>query len=181
MFLNVCHPSGSLAAKKVYPNFSYPIYQNQCMVFLAVNGSNYAEKVNVVSEEESLEKKNKPDGYLYASINERYEYAQSLGAKVKNPEPLSLERPEPSLAIIKGNFKNDDWVVFKEQYFPRWKAYIGGKEVPVMATNNDLILIKAAEGDRITLKNSLLPIEKISGFASSLGILLFLIFLIFMV
>ena len=181
MFLNVCHPSGSLAAKKVYPNFSYPIYQNQCMVFLAVNGSNYAEKVNVVSEEESLEKKNKPDGYLYASINERYEYAQSLGAKVKNPEPLSLERPEPSLAIIKGNFKNDDWVVFKEQYFPRWKAYIGGKEVPVMATNNDLILIKASEGDKITLKNSLLPIEKISGFLSSLGILLFLIFLIFMV
>ena len=48
LFLNVCHPSGNLVLNKVYPDFSYPIYQNDCMVFMVVNGSNYAEKVDLV-------------------------------------------------------------------------------------------------------------------------------------
>lgn len=177
LFLNVCHPSGSTAAKKVYPNFSYPIYQSQCNVFLVVNNSNYAEKVNVVDEEEEKSMKEKENGYLYVSVK-NLEYAQD--SRINNPEPLGFERPEPSLAIIKGDFKSGEWIVFKEQYFPRWKGYADGKELPVMATNSDLILVRAAEGDRIILKNSLLPIEKISGFLSSAGIILFLVFLMLM-
>lgn len=179
MFLNVCHPSGNMAAKKIYPNFSYPIYQNQCNVFLVVNNSNYAEKVNVVSEKEELEMKGNPNGHLYVSVNEKYKYGN--GAEVKNPGPLSFERPQPSLVEIKGDFKDGEWVVFKEQYFPRWKASISGKELEVVPSGNDLILIRAAEGNRIILQNKLLHIEKISGFLSSAGIILFLVFLMLMV
>jgi hypothetical protein len=177
LFLNVCHPTGNMAAKKVYPNFSYPIYQNQCNVFLVLNSSNYAEKANVVDEKEEKSMKGRENGHFYVSVKN---FGDSQGPEIKHPEPLSFERPKPYLAVISGNFKDGEWVVFKEQYFPRWKAYTDGKELPVMPTNDDLILIKTAKGDRIMLKNSLLPVEKISGFLSSAGIILFFVFLMLM-
>ena len=184
LFLNVCHPIGVKVANKVFPNFSYPIYQNQCNVILVLNNSNYAEKVNVVNLEEENTMKSKENGYFYVSINKnikRYnaeDYVKGY-AKIKNPEPLSFERPTPSVVEINGDFKDGGFVVFKEQYFPRWKAYMNGKEVPVLSTNNDLILMKTAEGNQILLKNALLPAEKISGFLSSLGIIAFIVFLVF--
>ena len=184
LFLNVCHPVGVKVGSKVFPNFSFPIYQNQCNVILVMNDSNYAEKVNVINQEEENTMKSKENSYFYVSINKnikRYnaeDYVKGY-AKIKNPEPLSFERPTPSVVEINGDFKDGGFVVFKEQYFPRWKAYMNGKEVPVLSTNNDLILMKTAEGNQILLKNALLPAEKISGFLSSLGIIAFIVFLAF--
>src|SRR3989344_4311445 len=46
---NICHPVGSFIAKTLYPDFTYGLYQNQCIVFFGVNGTSYAEKVNILN------------------------------------------------------------------------------------------------------------------------------------
>jgi len=79
---------------------------------------------------------------------------------------------------IHGDFDNDEWIVFKEDYFPRWKAYIDDKELPILATNQNSVLIKTAKGTTITLKYMVLPIERFFGIISLLSTLIFLIIII---
>jgi len=186
LFLNICHPVGQIVLNKVQPNFAQPIYQNpnnQCLVMMSVNNSYYTEKVNVVSDEERESVINIGDGAYFVSINKNLRYYDTEDfspnkIKLNEPKPLTFERLNNNHVIIKGNFDDDEWVVFKEQYFPRWKATINGEEVPVISTNDNLILIKTIKGNKIILKNELLPVEKIPGFISSLAIILFIVFLI---
>jgi hypothetical protein len=71
-------------------------------------------------------------------------------------------------------------VVFKEQYFPRWKAVMNGIPLEVFSTTNYMLAIKAREGSSIVLKNEALPIERISAAASLLGTVAFLMGLVFL-
>lgn len=183
VFANICHPAGQLAASKIYPNDSYPIYQNECMVFFVINSSNYAEKVDIVEDVDKNAYKEK-DGYRYISINRHYKFDESqinFAAVPIIPEPVKFKRISPTEVRIFGDFKDNEWVVFKEQYFSRWKAYMGGIEVPVLANNHDLVLIKASKGNEILLKYSILPIEKIFGVISIIaGVWLIFAFVIFL-
>lgn len=181
VFLNAQHPIGNYVTSQIYPGFSYAIYQNGPLIFFAVNGTSYAEKVDLVEHlDEEIYKT--PGGYKYSAISPYYGFeAGSIdySNEPKEPEPLQFERPAPTEATIRGNFSNGEWVVFKEQYFPRWKAYMDGKEIPVYANNFDQILIRTIEGDSIKLEYSVPGIEKIFGFLSIIGVIgLSIIFII---
>jgi hypothetical protein len=185
VFLNICHPIGNFIISSIYPDFAYPIYQNpqnQCLAFLVVNGTNYAEKVSILKDvNEEVYKST--EGFKYFTISKYHDFGEDLpySEKVIIPEALNFERKSPTEVNIYGDFNDDDWVVFKEDYFSRWKAYMEGKEIPVLANNHNSILIKSIKGDMITLKYSVLPIEKLFGSISFISALLLLIvFLIFL-
>lgn len=169
-FLNICHPVGALVLKKLYPDNAYPLYQNpegQCLVFLGVNKSNYAEKVDIVKYVNESKYKNS-NGYWHITFNRNKKihnfnlnpYLDYLVDEPREPLPLNFARNKPTEIQIFGDFKKNEWVVFKEEYFPRWKSYMDGKEIPLLATNNRMMLIKTNEGDKITLIYSLSGNEK---------------------
>lgn len=176
VFLNICHPVGDLAAKKLYPRYSSAIYQNpnaQCFVMLSVNSTNYAEKVHVLENVNESEY-NEENGYWHVTFNRNRKihnfnlepYMNDIKGKPDKPTPLKFNRISPTKVEINGDFKNGDWVVFKEEYFPRWKAYMDGKEIPLLATNYRMMLMRANEGNKITLVYEMQRAEKIATFMS---------------
>lgn len=182
LFVNACHPIGNYVVSILHPNFTYPIYQNGCLLFLVVNNTNYIEKVDLVKNvsDDIYKQKN---GYMYVTISPYYNFDRNLNFKEipRSPEPLRFDRLSPTEIKIFGNFEKNDFVVFKEQYFARWKAYMNNKEVPVMATIHELVLIRTEKGDNILLKYMVLPKEKIFGMLSliaHLGLVIFLIYLL---
>ena len=182
IFINVCHPVGVKVIQKVYPNYTTPIYQNpqnQCLVMLKVNNSTYADKVSVVKNvDESIYKA--PEGFKYISISDLKRYGFDPNEILKDapdkpteePVELSFKRINPHEVQIYGNFNNGDWVNFKEEYFPRWKAFMSNAQVPLYPTNFNMMLIKTANGNSITLKYELLPTEKIFSFVSLVSVIL---------
>jgi len=189
VFLNICHPVGDLAAKKLYPSHSFAIYQNpnaQCFVMLAINNTNYAEKVYVLENVNESEY-NEENGYWHVTFSRDKKmhsfnlepYMNDVKDKPDKPIPLKFNRISPTQVEINGDFKNGDWVVFKEEYFPRWKAYMDGKEVPLLATNYRMMLIKTDEGSKITLMYEMQRAEKIATFMSLPAVLgLILVFVL---
>ncbi|GEM_PF-2486303 len=181
VFLYLAHPVGNFAAMRLYPNFTYPVYQNNAIAILAVNGSNYAEKVNV------LEVLN-PDvykgdgGYKYLALSRNYTYPKNarFSKTAKEPEHLAFKRTSPTEVEIFGNFDDNEWVTFKETYSLRWKAYISEKEAPVYASSADLVLVQAAKGDKIVLKYGILPVERVFGALSLIAALALLIWIVFL-
>jgi len=187
IFANICHPIGVKISNKLFPDFIFPIYQNpenQCNVIFSVNGTNYAEKVNIDTEETEIRLKEKGK-YYYVSINDEFDYdgieIAEQSELIANPEPVAVERLDFSTVVLRGNFENNDFVVFKEQYFPRWKAYMDDKEVPVLSTDNYLLLIQTTEGNEILLKNTLQNFERVSALVSFLAIIALLLFLILII
>ncbi len=180
IFLDLRHPIGDFVAKKLYPNSTYPIYQNQYLVFFVVNNTNYAEKVSVLRNVDENVYKEK-DGYKYVTLSTHYDFDNNFpfSKNVTEPEKLDFKRISPTEVEIYGNFNDNDWVTFKEAYFLRWKAYINGQEVPVLASNHDLILINTIKGNTITLKYQVLPIEKIFGSLSLISAFILLFMFIF--
>ncbi len=182
VFMNLAHPIANYVTSQIYPNFSYPIYQNGPLVFLVVNNTNYAEKVDLIEniDEEIYKKK---DGYKYVGYSKLYNFdIRNISKKdyPMEPQPLKFERLSPTKVIIYGNFNDNEWVVFKEQYFSRWKAYINSKAAKVLATNFDLILIRTLKGDNIILEYSILAKEKLIGMLSIAGYLGLSIMIIFL-
>ncbi len=189
VFANICHPSGAIVVGKIFPANSVGIYQNQnerCMVILSVTNSSYSEKVDLVKEVDE-KNYNSSDGYKYMTISRNKkvynfdigQYSNYFVNEPRVPEPLQLKRLSPEKVEIYGNFDDSGWVVFKEELFPRWKAYMDGKEVPLLATNNRMMLIKTINGSQITLEYSLLPKEMTAGILSLAAVLgLFFAFLI---
>jgi len=182
IFANICHPVGDLILKKLYPDFSYLIYtspENSCFVFLAVNGTHYAEKVSVLEKiDRDLYKTE--GGYKYLTLSEYHDFGSGQPYSQEAIEPIGLEfkRISPTQVEIYGNFNDNDWVTFKEGYFSRWKAYMGGKEVPVLANNHNLILIKTIKGRVIKLRYIVLPIERFFGTLSLISAIIALAALI---
>lgn len=181
LFMDACHPTGNYIVSILYPDFTYPIYQNNCLLFLAVNNTNYIEKVDLVKKIPD-EMYNQKEGYKYITVSPFYKSDMSLNfkEKPKDPEPLKFQRLSYTEVAISGNFENGDFVVFKEQYFPRWKAYMNNKEVPVLSTLHELILIKTDKGDNVLLKYIILPIEKIFGTLSLIAHIVWIIILIYL-
>ncbi len=179
IFADICHPAGAFIAQKLYPDFSAPLYQNQCLVFLGINGSNYAEKVSVL-EEVDEEAYKTPEGYKYFALSPHFDFGEGMpySKEASEPEPLEFRRIKPTEVSIYGNFENNDWVVFKEDYFGRWKAYMDGKEIPVFATNHNSILLRTIRGRLITLEYRVLPVERIIGALSFISALVILIALV---
>lgn len=182
VFANGCDPVGEFVVKLLYPSYAYPIYQNQCLMFFAVNGANYVEKVSILKSIDSDIYRNE-EGYKYYTLAPYYDFGEQPYSKAASePEGLSFERKSPVEVIIYGSFEENDWVVFKEDYFSRWKAHMDGKEVPVLANNHNSVLIKTMKGDRIVLKYSVLQSERLFGLVSmaSAAALLFLFMLLLM-
>lgn len=182
LFMNVCYPAGNYVALKLYPNFSNAMYQNNCLIVLLINKTYYSEKVDLVQnvDEDTYRKKN---GYKYIAIGNYYNFKlDGIGYKEapREPEPLKFERLSATKVIIHGDFNIGDWVVFKERFFLRWKAHMDGNEVPVYASNYDLILIKTIKGNNILLEYSILDIEKIFGIFSLIGFTGLIILLFFL-
>ena len=181
LFLNSCHPIGSFVISLIYSNFSYPIYQNNCMVLLAVNNTNYVEKVDLVENITDTTYKEKT-GYKYITISRYYDFKRkniNFKENPRDPQGLKFERSLPTKVIIFGDFDNNDWVVFKEDYYSRWKAHMKDIEIPVLANNNNLILINTIKGESIILEYKVLPIEIFFGIISLIAVLIILfIFLI---
>ena len=182
LFMNIGHPIGNYVIQQIYPNFSYALYQNGPLVFLAINNTNYAEKIDLVQSVND-ETYKQEDGYKYRTISTYYD----LGSKdidfkevPKEPEPLEFERISATKVRILGDFNDGDWVVFKEQYFPRWRAYMNNQEVPVLASEHVLILINTIKGNEILLEYSPLPKEKIVGIISLIGFIGFFGFLVYL-
>ena len=181
VFANACHPVGNFVISKVYPDYSMPLYQNpnnQCFVILKVNNATYADKASVLkSVDENVYKTE--EGYKYISISSLGRYGFNPQEILKNapenpinPIELSFKRSNPHEAVINGEFKNGDWVNFKEEYFPRWKAYMNGKEISVYPTNFNMILIKAIDGNSITLRYEISKIGKIFNLISLIAVIL---------
>ena len=182
LFMNIQHPIGNYVLSQVYPDFTYPLYQNGPLVFLAVNNTHYIEKIDLVKNV-SEDTYKKPDGYKYKTISaySDLEHGDIDFKKIpREPEPLRFERPSNTHVKIFGNFSDGEIVVFKEQYFLRWKAYMDNKEVPVFTGNHELILIRTIEGNNILLEYSPLRMEKIIGIASLTAFLGFLILFLFL-
>jgi len=182
LFVNGCHPIGNYVVSVLYPNFTYPIYQNNCLLFLVVNNTNYAEKVDLVKKvpDEAYMQKN---GYKYIALSPYYSFGENLDFKEtpKTPEALKFQRLSPTEVQIFGNFEDNDFVVFKEEYFPRWKAYMDNKEIPVLVNNNNMILIKTGKGSSILLKYVVLFKEKIFGalsFIAYLGLIVLIAYML---
>ena len=176
IFANICHPMGNFILDKIYPDYSYPIYQNQqnqCMAVFAINGTNYAEKVDLAEHvgEEIYDRK---DGYKYTTVSRNYNYDLSsfeFTNAPKEPEPLQFERLSATKVRIHGNFKDNEFVLFKERYWPRWKAYIDSKEVSIFPDEYEQILIKTVKGSSIVLEYAVARAEKIFGALSIIGFL----------
>ena len=181
LFLNACHPMGNFVGSLIYPNFTYPIYQNNCMVLLAVNNTNYVENIDLVKNISDITYKEK-NGYKFITISKYYDFSHkniNFKENPRNPQGLKFERISPTKVIIFGDFDDKDWVVFKEDYYSRWKAYMKNVEVPVLANNNNLILINTIKGNTIVLEYKVLSIEIFFGVISLLSALsLLFIFLI---
>ena len=181
LFLDICHPIGNFVASKMYPNFTYPIYQNNCMVLLVVNNTDYVEKIELVENVSNSNYKEK-NGYKYITISRYYDFGHkeiNFKENPRDPQGLKFERVSPTKVIVFGDFDNNDWVVFKEDYYSRWKAYMKNVEVPVLANNNNLILINTIKGDTIVLEYKVLAIEIFFGVISLLSALILLfIFLV---
>ncbi len=179
IFANICHPAGAFVVQSLYPSFVQPLYQNQCSVYVMINGTNYAEKISVLEKVDETVYKN-DDGYKYFTLSPHFNFGKDMpySKGIINPEQLEFKRIKPTEVIINGNFKDNEWIVFKEDYFGRWKAYMNNKEVPIFATNHNSILIKTIEGSSITLKYSVLQIERVIGLLSFISALIILITLL---
>lgn len=179
--MHASHPVGYFVANQIYPNFSYAVYQNQALAMLVVNGTNYAEKTSLMKIVENDTYK-KPDGYKYVALSSHYSFNKNVpySENAAEPVPLEFRILSPTTIEIYGNFKDNEWVTFKETYFQRWKAYMNGKEVPVLASNHNLILVKTLKGSVINLKYEILPIEKIFGMLSLASALILLLAFIFL-
>ena len=181
LFLNICHPVGNAVIQKLYPNYTTPIYQNpnyQCSVILQVNGTNYAEEITLLKNVNKDIYKNET-GYKYVTVSslKRFDFAnpqKSLeyaeNKEPMEPKPLSFNRINPQLVEIHGNFNGGEWVVFKEEFFPRWKAYMNNMEIPVYPTNFNMIAVRAVKGNVITLKYDIVKKEKMFSLASLIAV-----------
>ena len=174
LFLNICHPVGNAVLFKMYPNHTTPLYQNQCMVFLMVNGTNYAEEVSLLKNIDKEVYKTK-EGYKYVTVSplKRFDFTNPQQAlqyaenkEPTEPKPLSFKRINPQLVEIYGDFNGGEWVVFKEEFFPRWRAFMNNAEVPVYPTNFNMIMVKTIKGNVITLKYDIVLKEKLFGATS---------------
>lgn len=175
VFTNICHPIGSFVVQKIYLNFSYPIYQKQCNAFLVVNNTNYAEKVSILKNFDESKYKEK-DGYKFLKLSPYHNFVNvHYSEKAIEPIKLDFKRVSPTKIEVYGNFEDKDWLTFKETYFPRWKAFMDSKQIPVYASNHDLILVNTAKGNVVKLKYEILPVEKIFGALSLISILALLI------
>ncbi len=177
LFINVCYPTGQIVATKMYPNHSTAIYQNQCNVILILNQTAYAEKVNMVSDEEIKQRVKEEGGFVFQAITNEYPWYQYDGGKTQNVKafsPVEFKRLSAGKIELHGDFKEGEWVVFKEQYSPRWKALMENMPLEVMSTTHYLIAIKAGSGKTIVLEDVPLPIERIAAGISLVAILGFL-------
>src|SRR3989344_1133114 len=160
-------------------DYAYPIYANGPFFMFTVNGSNYAEKVDVVRNlTESVYSTGR--GYAYTAISPYYHFGPGGGAVdvPLDPGAVAVERVSPTEARLSGDFREGGYVVFKEYYFERWKAYMNGREVPVLSTIQELVLIKTEKGESITLVYGVLPKEKVVAAVSFLAHLGFIAFLL---
>ena len=190
IFMYLGHPAAQTVLQKVYPNYTIPIYGNPpdrpILVILMVNKTNYAEKVSVLRNIKPEIYKTE-EGWKYVGVSNLKRYGVDMDSieyddadEPINPIPLSFSRPNPDSVRINGNFENDDWVVFKDEYFPRWKAFMNGKEIPIYPTNFNMILLRASKGSEIELKYDLLYIEKVLNTASLLAVILCSLLFIFL-
>ena len=182
LFVNVAHPIGNYVVSQVYPNYTYAIYYKEPFLLLAVNDTNYAEKIELAKDVSEETYKTK-EGYKYTTISKYYDFNLNNVNFIENPkrpEALKFERLSPTKIMIYADFKDNDWVVFKEQYFLRWRAFMDNKEIPVFADNNELILIKTIRGKSILLEYSVLKTEKIIGTLSLVGFLCLALFLLYL-
>jgi hypothetical protein len=170
VFMDARHPVSGFVIQQLYPNYTYPIYQNNALVILTVNGTAYAETVNVVEElpEEIYKEKG---GYGFVKIGDYYQYAHAptYSQTPIVPRELGFERKSPTKISINGPFEEGEFVVFKETYSPRWKATVKGEEVPTFATSHNLLLIQAQSGTSIELLYEPIAAEKTIGMLSFLG------------
>lgn len=179
MLVNTCTQTGYNVVQKMYPNYTTPLYQNQCLVMLMVKNATYANKASVFKNVDENVYKNNEDGYKYISISRLARYGfdpdKIVGKDPEvaiNPVGLGFKRINSHEVEISGDFKDGDWVNFKEEYFPRWKAYMNGIEVPIYATNHNMMLIKAVKGNSIVLRYDILNIEKVFSFVSLIAVIL---------
>jgi len=182
IFANICHPVGNFISNELYPDFTYAIYQNSqnpCFVFFVVNKTNYAEKVSVLKDVDEEVYKTE-DGFKYYTLSKHFDFGNNIpySQGIITPEALDFVRDKPTEIKIFGDFNENDWVVFKEDYFSRWKAFMDGKEVPVLANNHNSVLIRTIKGTSMILKYAILPIEKFFGIISFIAALLLLITLL---
>ena len=178
---NVCHPVGNFLGQQIYPDYSGVLYQNNCLVVFNINKTNYAEKVSIVPEVDD-EVYSEKGGYKYLTLSEHFDFGKDIAydEDVTEPEKLDFNRIRPTEVEIYGNFERNDWVVFKEDYFSRWKAYMDGNEIPILASNHNHLLLNTDKGTRILLRYDVLGIEKVLGFISLIAsIALLIIMLIF--
>ncbi|MFH1786619.1 MAG: 6-pyruvoyl-tetrahydropterin synthase-related protein [archaeon] len=167
--LNACTPSG-FEVFNIFKESTVPAiyFDQQCMLILNPNPGAFAEKV-ALSKVSLTEKElyDTPGAYKVADFRYRqpgdsFDYQIKFPADVSLvPEPVELQfsRPSPEEIHIYGDFKKGDWVLVKEEEFPRWRAYTGGKELRVEMSNLGLMLIQAETGNEITLLHKPAPFE----------------------
>ena len=178
-FVNICNPIGKFVVELIYPNFTYPLYQQQCLTVLGVNGTNYAEKVSVLEEvEEDIYKAG--DGYKYMTLSKHYDFGEDIQYSKEIIEPVALEfkRFSPIDVEIYGDFEDNEWVLFKEGYFTRWEAYMDGKKIPVLSNNHNYVLINTIKGNTIKLRYRTLLSERLFGTLTLISSLLLLAWLL---
>lgn len=181
---DICNPIGNAVGKLVYPEQARLTYQDECLIMLQINGTSYAEQVNIVSEREVEERLDEEGGHRYVAVSDHFTYYDPSFTEERRlieegSTPVSFSRESKGHVVLEGEFRKGDWIVFKEEYFPRWSAYMDGDEIPVVSSDNEMLLIKTDEGSRIELIYRQLSFERAMALISLLGLLAMISYLAF--
>jgi hypothetical protein len=162
-------------------------YEKSCLTLYEVPDSNFVEKTKIA-------KINVPENTFY-SINDAWKVSG-----FKNPEDYNEITPDITINFdsdlsnftkpevlrykinndeemkIYGDFSDGDWIIIKQDYFPRFHAYENGKELEIKEQNLGMILIKATKGNEIIYKYESFRFEIILAIMSSFVVLLIFLF-----
>ena len=102
-------------------------------------------QVVVESANREIEELGLIDPLRSAVINEEFAETSQINSKGKGE--ITLTSYEPNLLTYQVNCQNEGLALFSEIYYPGWKAYIDGVELPVMRANYVLRAVNLPEGE----------------------------------
>lgn len=186
-WVNACHPYGAMFLKEIEYNTTLKIIDvssDKCNAIMELPEVYLAGKVKVFNKNKDFDEisfyNNPKNRYVYLLDEtlvglENYDKIR-IDKKKLSEEPLSFNQKSFTYFEISGNFTKGEWVIFKQQYHPRWKAYQNNKRIDIVMTNLGLMAIKTTEqSDKITLKYNVSILDKFSAITSLSVILIILL------
>jgi hypothetical protein len=170
----VCSSPGQVSINSFnYTNFKLIYTDNQCSYIFKIPNSTLADIVSPISYLSYLNNTNHQD---YISSKE-YEF--NLNYPEFNSYSANLNKISESKYEIKGPFKQNQWIHFKENYYPSVHAYDeNGKNLEIIQANTGFILVKPGNANIINIIFSPTSLEIICVILTIIGIFGSFIFIV---